>query len=770
MDYESGAIERPEEIEKDQAGVVRRWLLELKLADKREQEWRKKGERAWDTYRQKTRRPHTFNILWSNTETLHPAVYNSLPVPDVRRRYKDEDPLGKAVAETLSRSIEYQLDTTPFNEQMKASVLDLLLPGRGVCRVRYVPSLAQVGVTAESHDEEAEQHLEGGEVGEGETEEVAWEQAPIEHVQWDDFRISAGKEWQEICWIAFRHKLTRDELIKKFGEEIGKAVQLENVDDEDVKAERDEDVQEAFKTACVWEIWDKDERKVHFVSSGYKESPLQSLDDPLTLKDFWPIPAPLYAVEDSASLIPVPLYEQYREQAEELNTISKRINVLVKGLKMRGIYDATLSELSELMRGEDNDLIPAANVTALLERGGLEKAIWFMPIEQAAKVLQLLYEQRESTKQTIYEITGISDILRGSTKANETATAQQIKANWGSNRLKRMQAEVARFARDLIRLQAEIIGERFSPETLAAMTGLKFPTGEEKQQLMLQQQQQAMMAQQQGQPPQPAQPLPPSWDEIVQVLRDDKFRTFKVDVETDSTVAASQESDMKALQELLGGLTQLLQGFGPAVQMGAMPLEALKELMLAVCRRARLGNAVEDAFEKMKAPPPPQAEQDNSPQVEQMKQQGEMQRMQMEQQHGAQLKQAELQQASQLEQFKQQAETERERMRLEAENDYKWRIEQLKAETQIIVATIGARVQSETAQLSAQNEQARMMQDAESKEAESEGPETAESEPTTSQLQATIAEAMQGFQAALERLSQPRVVVRGADGRVAGIQ
>lgn len=773
MDFDSGTLERASDLEKDPKGVVRRWLLELKLADKREADWRKKSEKILGKYRQKDAKKHSFNILWANTETLRPAVYNSVPSPDVRRRYKDADPVGKACSEVIGRCLEYSLDTTDFDAVIKHVVLDMLLPGRGVARVRYVPSFQQTGEGPKDQDagQEADDAFEGMD------EELAWEQTTLEHVQWDDFRISAGKEWGEVTWIAFRHRLTRDELVEKFGE-IGQQVNLDNADDDDVKQEKDERVQDSFKTAEVWEIWDKEESSVLFISGGYKESPLDAVDDPLQLQEFFPIPRPLYAIEDAASLVPVPLYELYREQADELDAISNRINRLVKGLKLRGIYDSTLSELSELMRGEDNDLIPAANVTALLERGGLEKAIWFMPIDQAAMVLKELYVQREQCKQVIYEVTGISDILRGSTNAAETATAQQIKSQWGSNRLKRLQADVQRFIRDALRIQGEIIGERFQPETLATMTGLKFPTGQEKQQAMMQYQQQAMMAQQQGQQaPQPPQ-MPPSWDEILQVIRDDKWRSFKIDVETDSTIAASVETDMQAMQQLLQGVVQLVQGFGPAVQMGAMPVEAVKEIILAVTRRAKLGNAVEDALDGIKQPQQ-QQQQDNSLQVEQMRQQAEAQKQQAEQQHSAQIEAAKqqleatkLQHAERLETIRAQSQAMIEQAKMESEADLKWRIAQLDAETKVIVAQIAAAQKAQSDQMSAQQAQMQADRDAmnEATERDSQAQEKAEGESKYSDMQATIAAALQGFQQAVERLSQPRTVVRGADGRIAGVQ
>jgi len=660
-DYEgsTASLERTSDLGSSPQSVVRRWLLELKLADKRESEWRKKSEKVWHRYRQKDSKKHSFNILWSNTETLRPAVYNSLPQPDVRRRYKDNDPLGKAVAEVLKRSLSYGLDTEDFDKSIKDCVLDMLLPGRAIARVRYVPTLSQVGVTPETHEEENEQHASGGEALEGDTEEVQWEQAPIEHVQWDDYRQGPGKSWEEVCWVAFRHRLTRKELEEKFGE-TGSKVNLDNTDDEDIQKEKDEKVHSAFLTAEVWEIWDKDESQVLFIAPGYKDGPVQTLADPLNLQGFFPNPRPLYAIEDSSSTVPTPLYELYKEQAEELDRINGRINRIVDGLKLRGVYDATIVELAEVMRGQDNDLIPAQNVTALLERGGLEKAIWMLPIGEAANVLKVLFEQRESAKQVIYEITGIADIIRGASVATETATAQQIKDKWGSMRLKRMQAEVARFIRDLMRMQAEIIGEKFSIETLQTMTSLKFPTMAEKQQAMMQYQQQAAMAQQSGQQPPPQPQLPPAWEEIQQILADDAQRTFKVDVETDSTVAASIESDMAGLRDILQGVTQLVQGLGPAVQMGALPVEALKEIIMVVARRSKMGNAVEDALDQIKQPPPPakpEQQQDNSLQVAQLKAQSDEKLKQAEFAHKEKVRSAELQHEQQLEGMKLQHES-----------------------------------------------------------------------------------------------------------------
>ena len=131
----------PEEVEKNPQGIVRRWLAELNIAHREEKDWREEGEELWDMYEGGRKKAHSFNILWANTELLLPAVYNSTPEPDVRRRFRDADPVGKAVSELLERSLSANVDEYDFDDEAESFVLDMLLVGRGVPRVKYEPQL-----------------------------------------------------------------------------------------------------------------------------------------------------------------------------------------------------------------------------------------------------------------------------------------------------------------------------------------------------------------------------------------------------------------------------------------------------------------------------------------------------------------------------------------------------------------------------------------------------------------------------------------------------
>lgn len=611
----AGSLETPADVGLSPSGVHKRWMLEIKLADKQEADWRKSAKEAIDIY--EGEKEKAFNILWANTETLRPALYNSLPQPDVRKRWEKADKAGDIASDMLERSLVYSLDAYGADSVFKLNTLDACLQGRAIARVRYIPALSE-----QDSNDEGQQF-----------EELVGEQCVCEHVQWDDFRRGPGKTWDEVSWIAFRHRMTRSQLVEKFPE-VGQSVELDAVADDDVKKCDDEGVVSVFKTAEVWELWDKDERKVLFLASNYKAGPLKEVADPLELQGFFPIPEPMRAIEKASSLVPVTPYTLYKKQAEELNTISSRIIAITKVLKYRGVYDSTLDEMSKLKDAGDNEFIAVTNSIAWTEKGGLEKAIMVMPIESAAKVLIALESQRESCKQTIYELTGISDIVRGASNAQETATAQQIKAQFGTLRLQRFQQEVQRYIRDIIRLMAEVIAEKFQPQTLMQMSGIMVPTQAE---VALQMQQAFAQAMAAGQQP-PPMPKVVTLEEVLQILRSDIQRAYRVDIETDSTIQAMEGADQKAVADLIQGIGVMAQSLGTAVQAGLFPAQAAQAITKAVVRKFKLGRAVEDALDE--EPPqqgmPPEVQkameevQAKAQEVEQGAQQLEQQRMGLE--------------------------------------------------------------------------------------------------------------------------------------------
>jgi hypothetical protein len=586
MSDAEGAASRESKAEaaKSEAEFVRSWMDAIELSSSEEEKWRKRATEAVQIYRSGDKsgeqRDRTFNILYSNIETTIPAIYNSVPIPDVRRRFSDDDPVGKEVSDIIERSISYSTDSYDFDCVMRAVVQDMELPGRGNSRIRWKPYLDEAG------------------------EAKVYEEATCEHVQWHNFRRGPGKTWADVPWVAFELFLGREEL-NKLDPKVGPTINLDcNV--EGVKDKNDGgNVKEIFKRARVWEIWDKDSGKVIFIAESKKDAPIRVEDDPLGLTGFFPMPRPVYGLETSNSLVPVVPYDMYRAQAEELETISERIIALTSALKARGAYDGRMAEIGRLANADDNDLVAIENAMLAAEGGGLEKAIFWFPIETISKVLEKLYLQRDQTKQTIYEQTGIADILRGATDPNETLGAQKIKSEWGSLRIQRKQMEVQRYARDLFRLKAELIATKFDWQTINLMTGLKYPTEQEKQAAQQRLQQMAMQAQQTGQqPPPPPKELQemlakPSLEQVDQVLRNDTMRGFRIDVESDSTIRADMTRNQQMMTQFLEGTAAFMSAVGPAVVQGFFPADVAVEVYTAFSRNFRLGKQAEDALDRL---------------------------------------------------------------------------------------------------------------------------------------------------------------------------
>jgi hypothetical protein len=740
-------ITRPEDVEDSPQGVVRRWLAELNVADKAEKDWRAEGTDLWELYEGGKKKEYAFNIFWANTETLLPAIYNSTPQPDVRRRFRDSDPVGKGVSLVLERSLSAQIDDYDFDAEAEALALDMLVVGRGVMRIKYKPQfMAQPGMegAAMGGGEEDPVAEEPGE----DAEKLAGESVESECVQWDKFRRGPGKRWSEVPWIAFEHEFTMEMAEDMFGPDIAGALTFSEAS-ESAEISSDAKTREIFKTCVVQEIWDREQRRVLFIAPNYDKEPCLTADDPLKLRQFYPMPRPAYAIRNTRTLVPKPLFKMYEEQAKELDRVSARINKIVGALKVRGAYSANLPEVATILDSGDNAMTPVANVSEIANVGGLDKAIWILPIDKLQQALDGLYAARDQIKVTIYEITGLSDIIRGSSDANETLGAQKLKSQWGSLRLQRMQREIQRVIRDVMRLKAEVIAERFSPETFEQITNLNFPTQAEKQQLQQQAQQMAQQAQMTGQPPQPIPPemellmKQPTWEEMLQVLRNDGLRQYRIDVETDSTVAETINRDMEGMTEVVTAVGAVLAG----VPQG-LPVEVAKEISMAIVRRARLGTAVEDALENFDAPPPA----DPTADIEGVK----TQVMDMINQHGKKTAMAD-------------------QANMEAQKQTQM-VAQAVPQIAEAIPAIGEQAAAGMQELaSRQDQQAQMLQALGQglQQIQQTGAGAGEaSQAALGQVAEAFQAVLQGLQALNETISKPKRVqiVRGADGKVAGAE
>lgn len=613
-------------------------------------------------------RDKEFQMLWANIEVIKPAIYARPPKPVVVPKFKDRRPVYQAASEVMERCTTVAFDLAHINDLMMQLRDDIVTIGRGVPWVRY------------------ESGNRGGYYGNH-------ERVCFDYKHRKDFLHSVSRCWYEVTWVAGASYMTRGEARRRFRKYSGNAYQeAEYRVDKDAKEVGGADDRER---ACFWEIWHKTENRVLWVAQGCED--ILDEDDPhLELQDFFPCPRPAYGTLQRGSLVPVPDPLQYKDQLDELNSMTGRIHALSEALEVKGFYPAGGAEIAEAvekaikLKTPGRVLVPISNWAAF---GGSKEIIIWMPIDQIAQVITQLIVTRKQIIDDIYQITGLSDIMRGATDARETLGAQQLKTQFGSSRIKDKQMEMVRVARDMVVIASEIITQKFDPATIVAMSQTQLPTRRAQQQevygLQQQMQQQMLQYQQQARQPKiqqmgqqnPQQLLPiiekaqqqmvqmesqlkkaaekPNLDQVLAFLKNNRTKSFVLDIETDSTIMIDESAEKKARTEFTGMLGALLPQLAQLIAADAGTAEFCGELLKFSTAPFRVGrsldSAIDELVERMKTkadnPPgddPTTATNKAALQIEQMKQQRQGEKDKMD----TQLKIAELQMKDRHEQMK----------------------------------------------------------------------------------------------------------------------
>ena len=523
---------------KETKRITKGWIEAIESAKSREEVWRDQAEEAQAFYLMddsgdvKAAMPR-FNILHSNVETIVPAIYNSTPKPDIRPRNGVQDGPYREVADVIEAGIMSQIDDGRLDRVMEKVAQDAYVAGRGILRVQFKSDF--------------EETPEGS--------IPVNERVCFRCVPFADYLEGPATTWEDVPWVAFRHIISEEEHLRMTGKSssVGGPVEA-GVSSEDRPNERDD--------IAIWEIWCRETKKVYWIDDK-NEKMVRVMDDPLGLRDFFPMPEPLQPLTATGKRKPVCPFTIYREQAKEVDLATTRIREVMSGLKVRGfVASIGTNDLKEIAKAKDNEIVPLKGQEGLMHKGGLANAIFMWPVSEASQVLERLYVQRDAAKQAIYEITGISDILRGESDARETAAAQKLKADWGSMRLSTMQRQVASMVRQAFVVTSEILCRNFTHSTLRAMSGIEF--GPEVEQLL-----------------------------------GNGLNHYRIDVETDSTIAADRRRFQQEFRDLLEGSGRFFEVMGPVAQMVPEAAEGMVMLYASMVQRFQLGRQGEAAVRHM---------------------------------------------------------------------------------------------------------------------------------------------------------------------------
>jgi hypothetical protein len=570
-------------------------------------------------------RDKEFQMFWANAEVIKPSIYAKPPQPVVVPKFKDRRPVYQAASEVAERCATVAFDMTRIDDIMKLIRDDVALIGRGVVWCRYDS---------------------GGRGGYYDQERVC-----IEFKNRRDFLHSVSRNWEEVTWVAAASYLTRGQARKRFKKHSGDEYQ-------DAEYKVDKDSQEIGgadnrERAKFWEIWSKKDNRCLWVAHGCEK--ILDEDDPhLELCNFFPCPRPAYGTVQRGSLVPVPDVLQYKDQLEELNMLTGRIHALSDALEAKGFYPAGGTEMADAIetavkiKTPGRILVPISNWAAF---GTSKEVIVWMPIDMIATTITGLVQLRKQVIEDIYQIMGLADIMRGATDPNETLGAQQLKSEYGSKRIKDKQQELVRMARDLVEITLDIITDKFDPVTIIEMSQTQLPTtemvqqkiGEVQKQMQGQQMQlrqlmanpqvqqmaqanpeQAQQVAQQAQKSQEAgvQTInqlreKPTINQVLKFLKDNRGKSFVLDIETDSTIMADEQAEKQSRTEFVGMLGGLLPQLAQMIAGEPKTAEFCGELLKFATAPFRAGRsldgAVDELVEQMKMkgteqPPNPQME------------------------------------------------------------------------------------------------------------------------------------------------------------------
>lgn len=666
-------------------------------------------------------RDSELDLFWASFEILKPAIYARAPQPVVAPLFKDGKPLFNTTAELLERCAVSVFKRTDINDVMILTRDDLLFAGRGALWV--------------SHEIDDGEH-----------------KICVEHKDRLDFLHEPARKWSEVGWVAAASWMTKKDMRKRFYKHSGDAYQSANFSKSRDREDGEWETRSNVRKAKVWEVWNKAENKVFWVSEGVDV--LLDSDAPhLELTGFFPCPKPAYATLKRRSLIPVPDWERYSVHFSKISELTRRIYSLLDKVRMKGLIPAggdVGDAVEELIRSDIDDqmLIPVPQA-AMIENG-VGGFVQWMPLVELATAIQGLIEARATLIQNFYELSGISDIMRGATESDETLGAQQLKSQFGSVRVRDKSAELQRVAADAVHIAAEIIAEKFPQKQMLEMSMMEIPDKSdiekrvkgiedmakaELKELANQAKKAAETAMQGGQEqPDPAeaegefkqaqqqilakygpmlqaeeQKVP--IEDVVKLLRDDRTRNFVFEIESSSTILTDELQEKQSRNEFLGQFatsSQALMGLTSMGEAGAKLSGAMLKFVLAPYRAGRdLDGAIEefiDAAPEMAAAAAGQegegeeliAAQKQLADAEMAKAQAAMAGVQAKaalDQAETQRKMAEMQQKAQADAFKMQAETEKLRQSLAAEEAktalIEAQINKLTADTAKVLASIG---------------------------------------------------------------------------------
>lgn len=514
-----------------------------------------KAEKKWDEYHQliddirkyytNHNKKNKQNIFWSSIETLKPFIYFKAPTPYIQRKDKKQNPVLDCACAMLEKALNWDLESFDFDGVVKYARNDFLLSGLGLVYEKLNPKFEKVQVPTED----------------GFIEQDVLQEVKVETQYFDPKKFicdcSNVKVWEDVDWVAQIIDMTKQDVVDQFGKEI-KDLLFNPANREEVEKD---------SSTKVYKIWDKREKKILYLSNEVKDRFLREDSDVLNIEGFYPFPKPVFATLANNGVIPTPDYSEIKCLLDELDGVNSRMKLTMQALKVSGAYDSSFPELANIL-SKDVALVSVSDFAKLREKGGLSGCVDFMPIEQYIRALETLAERRQMLVNSIYEITGVSDIMRGNSDPNETATAVTKKTNFGTLRNQDRQNDFQRFLTDLLKIKAEIICEQMPAEQL-----MQFSDSQDTQIVMM----------------------------AIELLKTEKLRNLTLGVETDVSFTQSEEmaKTTEAVKMIHEFVTQSFQAISMQPALLGLYKQMVESLVVTLPSARQFSAAIDETFRQI---------------------------------------------------------------------------------------------------------------------------------------------------------------------------
>ena len=549
-------------------GLAQKWQTEIQASQQELLKFHQDANRITQRYLDKrdaySKEESKVNLFWSTMQVLLSMLYARPPKADVARSFQDyDDDVARVSGTMLQRLLNRAFDdnVSAWDSAVRQGIEDWLVVGSGQIWLRYE-------VTTEPYEIPAVFDEYGQELSPAqEAERIVNEDAPVDYIYWEDFFYSPARTWHEIRWVARRVFMTKDQLVARFGEQIAAQIPLGNYSKKD-QVNDQSPKHDPWNKAEVFEIWCKEKRKVYWYAKAC-DVILDVKDDPLGLDGFFPCPKPLVANVTSSNFMPRADYIFAQDQFNELDEINTRITWLTRAAKVVGVYDKSAEGIQRVFnQGTENQLIPVDNWAMFAEKGGIKGQVDFIPIADVVNAIDHLRQYRQDKVTQIYEVLGVSDIMRGSSKASETAAAQQIKAQFGSTRIQLKQFYIADWITQALRIKAEIICKHFQPETIIKRSNIERT---------------------------PDAPLAMA---AVQLLKDEEMNEYRINIEADSMAALDWAAERDAAVQFMQGLGAFISQVAPMAQSVPQAAPVLMSLLQWSVSKFRVSTQIESVLDQ----------------------------------------------------------------------------------------------------------------------------------------------------------------------------